>query len=117
MPIIELAKEKTFGSQDTSQYAQNSRSTRFGRDTLFFRLNLRKSDKLSYNIYTTRNFIAETSSNSADRSGAIGLGSEYKINDSLKIQFDLRVFYGEANTQFGRWARNDHIEIGMTHNF
>ena len=117
MPIIEQANEKTFGAQDSSRYAQNSRAVRLGRDTLFFRLSLKKSDKLSYNLYSTRNFVAETASNSGDRSSAVGLGSEYKFNDSLKFRADLRIFYGESNTQFGRWARNDHIEIGMTYSF
>ena len=117
MPILEQANEKTFGSQDSSRYVQNSRAVRLGRDTIFVRLGLKKSDKLSYSIYSTRNFVAETASNSADRSSAVGLGSEYKINDSLKFRADLRIFYGESNTQFGRWARNDHIEIGMTYSF
>jgi hypothetical protein len=117
MPIIEQANEKTFGSQDSSRYVQNSRAVRLGRDTLFFRLSLKKSDKLSYSLYSTRNSVAETASNSGDRSSALGLGSEYKINDSLKFRADLRIFYGESNTQFGRWARNDHIEIGMTYSF
>lgn len=117
MPMIEQANEKTFGAQDSSRYAQNSRAVRLGRDTLFFRLSLKKSDKLSYNLYSTRNFVAETASNSGDRSSAVGLGSEYKFNDSLKFRADLRIFYGESNTQFGRWARNDHIEIGMTYSF
>lgn len=117
MPIIEQANEKTFGAQDSSRYVQNSRAVRLGRDTLFFRLSLKKSDKLSYSLYSTRNFVAETASNSGDRSSAVGLGSEYKFNDSLKFRADLRIFYGESNTQFGRWARNDHIEIGMTYSF
>ena len=117
MPIIEQANEKTFGAQDSSRYVQNSRAVRLGRDTLFFRLSLKKSDKLSYSLYSTRNFVAETASNSGDRSSAVGLGSEYKFNDSLKFRADLRIFYGESITQFGRWARNDHIEIGMTYSF
>jgi len=117
MPIIEQAKEKTLGAQDSSRYVKNSRAVRLGRDTIFFRLSLKKSDKLSYSLYSTRNYVAETASNSGDRSSAVGLGSEYKLNDSLKFRADLRIFYGESNTQFGRWARNDHIEIGMTYSF
>jgi len=117
MPILEQAKEKTSGSQDSSRYLQNSRAVRLGRDTVFFRLSFKKSDKFSYNVYTTRNFVAETSSNTGDRSSAWGIGSEYKFNDSLKIKTDLRVFYGDSNTQFGRWVRNDHFEVGLSYSF
>lgn len=108
MPIIEYAGEGTFGQQD-SRYVADSRYARPGRDTILLRLTLRQTDKLSYSVGGARNF--ET------RDYYWTAGVEYKISDDLKLRGDLRMFSGNPETDFGRWSRNDHIELGVIYKF
>jgi opacity protein-like surface antigen len=109
MPIVEYAGEGVFGRQDDPNYAADSRYARPARDTLLLRLALRQTDKLTYAVGGARNF--ET------RDYFWTGGVEYKFNDNLKIRGDLRIFSGNPETDYGRWARNDHVEVGLVYKF
>jgi predicted porin len=109
MPILEYAGEGIFGRQEGALYAADSRSARPGRKTVLARLALRQTDKLSYAIGGARNLSTR------DLSWAAGV--EYKMTDSLKFRGDLRLFSGNDNTEFGRWARNDYFEVGLIYKF
>lgn len=109
VPIVEYAGEGTFGQQDSSRYTADSRSSRPGRDTILLRLSMRQSDKLSYAVGGARNL--ET------RDYIWTAGAEYKFSDNLKMRGDLRMFSGNPETHYGRWSRNDHVEIGIVYKF
>jgi hypothetical protein len=109
MPVVEYAGEGIYGRQDDPSYVADSRSARPGRNTVLMRLALRESDKLTYTVGGARNL--ET------RDLMWTAGAEYKFTDSLKGRADLRVFTGPENTEYGRWSRNDHVEIGLIYKF
>ncbi|MBM3650389.1 MAG: hypothetical protein FJX11_21650 [Alphaproteobacteria bacterium] len=109
MPIVEYAGEGIFGRQAGELYVADSRGARPGRKTILARLSLRQTDRLSYAVGGSRNLEARDFGWSA--------GVEYKLTDSLKLRGDARLFSGRDNTEFGRWARNDHVEIGVVYKF
>lgn len=109
MPIVEYAGEGTFGQQDGSRYVADSRAARPARDTILMRLAVRQTDKLSYAVGGARNFDT--------RDYYWTAGAEYKFSDDLRIRGDLRMFSGSPDTDFGRWARNDHFEVGLIYKF
>lgn len=109
MPIVEYANERIFGQQENPRYVVNSLATRTGRGTVLTRLALRQSDKLGYTLGWVRNHSSHDYFWTA--------GAEYKLTDSFKLKADLRAFAGNADTAFGRWGRNDHIEGGVVYKF
>jgi hypothetical protein len=109
IPIVEYANERIFEQQDNPRYVVNSLVTRPGRGTVLARLALRQSDKLGYTFGWVRNYHG--------RDYFWTAGAEYKLTDSLKLRADLRAFAGNADTPFGRWGRNDHIEVGFSYKF
>lgn len=109
IPIVEYANERIFEQQDDPRYVVNSLVTRPGRGTVLARLALRQSDKLGYTLGWIRNYHS--------RDYFWTAGTEYKLTDSLKLRADWRAFAGNVDTHFGRWGRNDHLEIGLTYKF
>lgn len=108
-PILEYAGEIITHQQDKSRYAEDSHSARPGRNSISFRLLLRQTDKLNYSI--------SGSSNLHTRDYLLATGVEYKFSDSLKLRGDIRMFDGNSDTHYGRWSRNDHMEIGIISRF
>ena len=95
--------------QESRTYIADSSSARPHRESILYRIDLRQSDEWSYRFGGSHNF--------RDHDSAYAGEIEYKPNDNLTIKLMALFYAGPDDTQFGRWRRNDNIELGIIHNF
>ncbi|MDZ7642107.1 MAG: hypothetical protein U5J62_08815 [Desulfurivibrio sp.] len=108
-PVIEYAGEWIASEQKEDGYLTNSKEARPGKNSLIFRLNILHNDTWSYSLHGTRNL--------EDNDYALGVGVEYKYNDNLSFTMTAQSYDGDDDTQFGRWRRNDNLELGVKYIF
>ncbi len=108
-PVIEFSQDLVTRPQESRTYIADSSSARPHRESILYRIDLRQSDEWSYRFGGSHNF--------RDHDSAYAGEIEYKPNDNLTIKLMALFYAGPDDTQFGRWRRNDNIELGIIHNF
>ena len=108
-PVVEYAGEWVTDQQHSPGVSVDSTNTRPFRNTLLFKMDVMANDKCTASVGGIRNFT------SRDYAQAIGL--EYKPNYNLTLKLHAVFFGGPSNSPFGRWDRNDHLEISAKKTF
>ena len=102
-PVVEYAGEWVTDQQHSPGLSVDSTNVRPFRNTLLFKVDVMANDKFTASVGGIRNFT------SRDYAQAIGL--EYKPNYNLTLKLHAVFFGGPSRSPFGRWDRNDHLEI------
>lgn len=108
-PIVEWSDEVIFDDQNAPNYILDSEASRPLTKSVITRVMFRRDDELSYIIGGALNF--------KDHDFAVNAGVEYKPDDNTKITVSARSFRGGSGTQFGRWRKNDHVEVRLRRQF
>ena len=108
-PLVEYAGEFIANDRRDSRYLATSAGARPYRDAILARIEAKMSERWRWLIGGSFNFV--------DRDSSLAAGVEYKLNDNVSFRFDARHFSGLNDTQFGRWKRNDNVELGVQWKF
>lgn len=108
-PLAEYAGEWIASDRRDRRYLVNSANARPYRDAVLARIEVKMSDAWRWLVGGSFNFV--------DRDSSLVAGLEYKFSDNLVFRLDGRHFSGLNDTQFGRWRRNDNLELGVQWKF
>jgi hypothetical protein len=108
-PLVEYASEYYTDMSVNKRTLTNSSSARPFRDAVLARLEARINDNWKWTVGGSLNLV--------DRDSTLRAGIEYKHNDNLTWRLDAQHFEGHESTQFGRWRKNDFIELGFEWKF
>ena len=109
-PTVEYAGELVLDEQDAPGFLSNSAGARPNRNAVLLKVDVMPSDKLTWTVAGAKNLTTEDS--------VRALVVEYRPNDHLTLKASLVEFDGNnALSPFGRWDRNDYVEVGVIRRF
>ena len=108
-PIVEWSHEIIFDDQNAPDYILDSRLARPLPKSIVSRVIFTRDDKLNYVVGGALNF--------EDHDFALNTGVEYKPNDNTTVAVLAVSYRGGSGTQFGRWRKNDFIQLRLSRRY
>ncbi|MEP4378369.1 MAG: hypothetical protein ABJ215_03415 [Alphaproteobacteria bacterium] len=108
-PVLEFSQDLSMSSQTATNFVTNSARSRPHRQSVLMRITFQRDDEWSFRIGGTHNF----------RDGDSSLGSQisFEPDDNTEFRLSGGFYNGPDDTQFGRWRKNDYIELGFIRSF
>jgi hypothetical protein len=108
-PVVEFAKEWRQDEQDSAFYVVSSRAARPNRNNILASLTFQVSDEWKFGGAHNRALD--------ERDSASSLFVRYKPNDNLWYQLSGSEFHGRDDTTFGRYSRQDSVQVEVNYSF
>lgn len=108
-PIFEVSNDVITVRQEHEGYVQSSRRGRPHRQSVLFQIKVDINDDWSARIGGSYNV--------RDKDSSSGFVIRYSPNDDTKISLKGSSYSGKDGTQFGRWRKNDFVELEYSVNF
>tara|TARA_A100001037_G_scaffold306088_1_gene349135 strand:+ start:3567 stop:4880 length:1314 start_codon:yes stop_codon:yes gene_type:complete len=108
-PILEISNDVITERQQHQEFVQSSRRGRPHRQSALFQIKVDINDDWSARVGGSFNL--------RDKDSSSGFVIRYSPNDDTDISLKGSSYSGKDGTQFGRWRKNDFVELEYSLNF